>query len=94
MMIHTATQRIALGFGVLRHVESHLTVLIGVLVHDTCRAHLTRLFGVWIHVSIPFRVQMHAVSHLTSPFGASPPRTPRVILCLRRRVKTTKTLYT
>ena len=87
MMIHTATQRIALGFGVLRHVGSHLTVPIGVLIH--VGTHLTPPFGVWIHVSTPFRVQMHAVSHLTSLFGASPPWTPRVILCLRRRVKTT-----
>ena len=85
-MIHTATQFISLGFGVLKH-ESRSTAPFGA-------AHLTvtHPFGVWIHVSTlftaPFGVLMHAASLLAVLFGVSPTLnvigslTRRVILCL------------
>jgi len=94
-MIHTATQLIALEFGVLKHAESRPTAPFGVLIHVA--AHLTHPFGVWIHVSTifaaPFGVLMHAASHLAVLFGVSPTLnvigslTTRVILCLSIRMK-------
>ena len=94
-MIHTATQliNIALGFGVLRHVGSRLTVPIGVLVHVA--AHLSNI-SIWSVIRVSstlFGVLMHSVSHLTAPFGVSPPWTSRVIFCLGIKVKRSWKFY-
>ena len=87
-MIHTATQLISLGFGVLKHAESHSTAPFGVLIHVAAHLTVTHPFGVWIHVStlftVPIGVLMHAASLLAVLFGVSP--TLNVIGSLTRRV--------
>ena len=80
----------------MKHVPTHLAVLLGVLKHVEILFRVA--FGIlMMHVATlfvpPFGVLMHSVSHLTAPFGVSPPWTSRVIFCLGIKVKRSLKFY-